>query len=89
MDGDRLRDYRRSHSAKFCFVLFIYLFIYLFIFRFAKGDEFLSSNLSWDRAELGPGMVEMAISGQSFTQLVYHLCLTEAGRSLNSFEMLK
>uniref|UniRef100_A0A0V1KH74 Uncharacterized protein n=1 Tax=Trichinella nativa TaxID=6335 RepID=A0A0V1KH74_9BILA len=31
----------------------------------------------------------MVISGQGPTQLAYCLCLTKAGRSLNSFAMLK
>ena len=38
-----------------------------------------------DRAKLGPGVVEMLISGQGSTQLIYSLCLTKANRSLNSF----
>jgi hypothetical protein len=33
-------------------------------------------------------MVEMVISGWDPTQLAYHLCLTEAERSVNSFEKL-
>jgi hypothetical protein len=32
-----------------------------------------------------PGMVEMVISRQGPTQLVYHLCLTKAGKSLNIY----
>jgi hypothetical protein len=54
-----------------------------------KADRFLSSGSSGDRARISPGMVEMVILGQGPTQLVYHLCLTEAGRFLNSFAMLK
>jgi hypothetical protein len=51
--------------------------------------RFLSSGSTCNRACLGPGMVEMVISGWGPTQLAYHLCLTEAGRSLNSFAMFK
>ena len=54
-----------------------------------NAGRFLSSRSAWDRANLGPGVVEMVISGQDPTQLVYCLCLTQAGRSLNSFAMLK
>jgi hypothetical protein len=42
-----------------------------------------------DRAGIGPGVVEMVLSGQNPTQMSYYLCLTEAGRSLNSFAMFK
>jgi hypothetical protein len=34
-----------------------------------RADRFLSSKSSWDRSNLGPGMVGMAISGQDLTQL--------------------
>jgi len=54
-----------------------------------KADRFLSLGPAWDGARLGPGVVEMVISGRGPTQLAYHLCLTEAGRSLNSFTVLK
>ena len=40
-------------------------------FVYAYKDRFLSS---W----LGPGVVEMVISGQGPTQIIYHQCLTEA-----------
>jgi hypothetical protein len=46
-----------------------------------KTDRFLSSWSAWDTASLGLGAVEMIIS--------YNLCLTEAGRPLNSFAILK
>jgi hypothetical protein len=36
---------------------------YIFLFVFTKADRFLSSRLAWGRADLGPGVVEMAISG--------------------------
>jgi hypothetical protein len=49
----------------------------------------LRSVSAWDRGRLGSGMVEMAISGQRPTQLACHLCLTEAGKSFNIFEMFK
>jgi hypothetical protein len=39
--------------------------------------------------KLGLGVVEMVISRQHPTQLLYPLCLTETSRSLNSFAMLK
>ena len=51
--------------------------------------RFLSSRSALDRANLGPGVVEMVISGQGPTQQPYCLCLRKAGRSLNSFAMLK
>jgi hypothetical protein len=43
----------------------------------SNDGRFLSSRLTPDRADLGPGVVEMVISGQGPTQLVYCLCLTE------------
>jgi hypothetical protein len=54
-----------------------------------KAGRFLSSRLTRDRARVGTGKVEMVISGQGPTQPVYPLCLTEAGRALNSFAMFK
>jgi hypothetical protein len=60
-----------------------------------KSDKFLSSGSPWNRARLGPGTAEMEISGGGWsvgrdpTQQVDHLCLTKAGRSLNSFAMIK
>lgn len=41
-----------------------------------KAGRFLSSRSAWDTASLGPGVVEMVISGQGPTQLIYHQCLT-------------
>lgn len=38
-----------------------------------------------DRARLSPGVVEMVISGQVPTQLVYCLCLAKANRNLIFF----
>jgi hypothetical protein len=35
------------------------------------------------------GVVEMVISGQGPCQLLYHLCLTKADRSLNSSSTLR
>jgi hypothetical protein len=49
----------------------------------------LSSRSAWDSGSPGPGVEEVVISGQGSTQLVYHLCLIEASRSLNSYAMLK
>lgn len=40
-------------------------------------------------AHLGLSVLEMVTSRRGPTQLAYHLCLTEAGSSLNSFTMLK
>jgi hypothetical protein len=37
----------------------------------------------------GPGMAEMVISGQGPTKLVYHMYLTKADRSLNTFAILR
>jgi hypothetical protein len=45
-----------------------------FLFMLPKAGRFLSSGSSQDRARLGLGMVEMVISGQGPTQLVYPLC---------------
>ena len=61
------------------------------LFMLTKADRFLSSGSAMDRVNLGPGVVEMVISGWAPTQLAYYLCLclTEAGRSLNSFILLK
>jgi hypothetical protein len=53
------------------------------------AERFLCSGSSWYRTRLDPGVVEMVISGQGPTQLVYHLCLTEAGQSMNSLTVLK
>ena len=33
-----------------------------FLFMFSKADRFLSSGSAWDRARLGPGVVDMVIS---------------------------
>ena len=53
------------------------------------AGKFLSSRSAWDTLSPGPGVVEMVISGLGPTQLVYHLCLIEAGRSLSSFARIK
>ena len=54
-----------------------------------NAGRFLSSRSAWDTAKLGPGVLEMVISGQGPIQLTYCLCLTKADRSLNSFAMLR
>lgn len=54
-----------------------------------KGRQVLSSPWTWNRARLGPGVVKMVVISGLGTQLVYCLCLTEVGRSLNSFAVLK
>lgn len=52
------------------------------------AGRFLKSRSTWDIARLGPSVVEMVISVQGLSQLVYCLCLTEAGKFLNSSAML-
>jgi hypothetical protein len=59
------------------------------LFMLKKTDKLLTLASAWDRARLGPGVVDMLNSGQDSTQLAYCLCLTEAVRSLNSFARLK
>jgi hypothetical protein len=57
-----------------------------------KAGTFLSSMSAWVTTSLSPVGVEMVILGLEIsgpTQLVYYLCLSEAGRSLNSLAMLK
>jgi hypothetical protein len=54
-----------------------------------KDRQIPISMSAWDRARLGPGVVEMVILGWGQTVLAYHLSVTEACRSLNSFAMLK
>lgn len=55
-----------------------------------KGGQIPEFRVSLGQSvRLGPGMVEMVISGQGPTKLANCLYLTEAGRSLNSFAMLK
>jgi hypothetical protein len=54
-----------------------------FLFMLTRARRFLSSGLAWDRARLGPGIVEILEQGP--TQLAYCLWLVEVGRSLNSF----
>jgi hypothetical protein len=51
-----------------------------------KSRQIPEFKVSWNRKCPGPGVVEMLISGQGPTQ---HLYLTEAGRYLNSFAILK
>ena len=51
-----------------------------------KAGRFLSSRSAWGTVSPNTGVVEMKISGQSLSQLVYPLYLAEAGRSLNSFK---
>ena len=51
---------------------------HLGFFDYAYKDRFLSSWQDRDRARLVPGVVEMVISGQGPTQIIYHQCLTEA-----------
>jgi hypothetical protein len=58
-------------------------------FVYAYKDRFLSSWQDRDRARLVPGVVEMVISGQGPTQIIYHQCLTEASWFLTSFAILK
>ena len=53
-----------------------------------KAGRFLSSRSTQDRRLLSPGVVEMVISEQGPTQLVYPMCLTKADVSLNFFVML-
>ena len=49
--------------------------------RYADTNvRFLSSRSAWDTARLGPGVVEMVISGLSPTQLI-------SRQPLNYFEM--
>jgi hypothetical protein len=74
----RLRsgDHRRTHPANL-------FFFFPFILRF------LISGLAWDRARLSPGVVEMVVSGCGPTQLIYHLCLTEAGMISEFFSNIK
>jgi hypothetical protein len=62
-------DNRRSYPPKF--------------FMLTKADRFLNSGSAWDRARLGLRVVDMVISGQGSTQLVYCLCLT--GRQISEF----
>ena len=57
------------------------------LFMLTRAGRFMSSELAWDSARLGLGMVEMVISGWHPIQLTYWLCLMED--SLNSFAMLK
>jgi hypothetical protein len=61
------------------------------LFMLTKTVRFPSSKTAWDRGSLGPGpgVVGMIISGWGLTQLAYCLYLTVAGRSLNSFAILK
>jgi hypothetical protein len=40
-----------------------------------KAGRFLNSRSTWDRADLGPGMVGIVISELNSTQLAYCLCL--------------
>lgn len=40
-----------------------------------KAGRFLCSRSAWDTASPGQGVIEIRISGQSPTQLIYHLCL--------------
>ena len=56
-----------------------------------KAGRFLSSRSAWDTGRSGLGVVKMeiSVSGWGPTQLAYCLCLTEAGRYLNSFAVLK
>jgi hypothetical protein len=40
-----------------------------------KAGRFLSSRPTWDRASLGPGMVEILISRQEPVQIAHCMCL--------------
>jgi hypothetical protein len=55
----------------------------------SKADRFLSSQSAWERLWLGPSVIEMAISELGPTEVAYPLSLTDTGRLLNSFAMLK
>jgi hypothetical protein len=55
----------------------------------SKADRFINSGSACNRAQLGTEVIEMVISGMGPTQLPYCLCLSEAGRPLNSSAMLK
>ena len=59
------------------------------LFMLTKADRFLSSGLSWDRAQLGPWGGRNGHFRMGSQPASYHLCLTKADRSLNSFAMLK
>ena len=41
------------------------------LFVLTKAGRFLSSRSAWDRASLGPGVVEMVISRQDPTELAH------------------
>ena len=56
---------------------------------FTKTGRSLSSKSAWDRLNLSSGRVRMVIPGWDPTQLASLLCITEEGRSLNYFAMLK
>jgi hypothetical protein len=61
------------------------------LFVFTKAGRFLSLMSTQGRGNLGPGpgMVGMVIFRWDSTQLAYCLCLTKAGRSLNSIAKFK
>ena len=54
------------------------------VFLLAKADRFLSSKSAWDRANLGPGVVEMVISGQGPTEANL-LSVLNKGRQISEF----
>ena len=54
------------------------------LIKHTREGRFLNSGSTFPRAKLGPGVVEMVISGVPAS---YHLCLTGTGKSQNSFAM--
>ena len=54
-----------------------------------NASNFLNLRSAWDRACPDPDMAGIVIPGSGPTQLAYCLCLTDEGRYLNTFAMLK
>ena len=49
-----------------------------------NAGRFLSSRSAWDRAKLGPSVLEMVTSGQGPTQLAYQY-VPNRGRQISDF----